>query len=357
MTTAYVTHPRYVEHDIPGHPERPERIQAIWRELDRAGLTARMKRVEPVLASDAQIAAVHTEAYVKLLNWLATQEQAIQFDADTYALPVSAHIARLSAGGVIAAVDAVLRGTADNALAVVRPPGHHALDHRGMGFCLLGNVPIAVRHAQHAHGLKRVLVVDFDVHHGNGTQDMFYQDDSVLVISTHQFPFYPGSGSVYETGDGGGLGYTINVPTRAGMGDKTYRAIFQRIVWPAARRFQPELIVVSAGFDAHWKDPLAMINLSLTGYAYLTHELICMAEQLCGGRIVFALEGGYDAQVLAHGVRNIAHALLGDDDVSDPFGFHNIPSGEPDATALITQVLKIHDLLTDDDDNEDAQGA
>jgi acetoin utilization deacetylase AcuC-like enzyme len=355
MTTAYVTHPRYVEHDIPGHPERPERIQAIWQELERAGLTARMKRFEPVLASDAQIAAVHTEAYVKLLNWLATQDQAIQFDADTYALPVSAHIARLSAGGVIAAVDAVMSRKVDNALAVVRPPGHHALDHRGMGFCLLGNVPIGVRHAQTAYGIRRVMVVDFDVHHGNGTQDMFYHDDSVLVLSTHQFPFYPGSGSVYEIGDASGQGYTINVPTRAGMGDKAYRAIFQKIVWRAARRFQPELIVVSAGFDAHWKDPLAMINLSLTGYAYMIHELICMADQLCGGRIVFALEGGYDAQVLAHGVRNIAHALLGDDDVSDPFGIHNIPGGEPDVNGLIAQVLKIHDLLSDED--EDAQGA
>lgn len=349
MTTAYVTHPRYVEHDIPGHPERPERIRAIWRELEQAGLTARMKAIEPQLVTDEQIAAVHTEAYVRLLKWLETQEQAIQFDADTYALPISAYIARLSAGGVIAAIDSIMTGKAHNALAVVRPPGHHALDHRGMGFCLLGNVPIGVRHAQKTYGVKRVMVMDFDVHHGNGTQEMFYHDDSVLFVSTHQFPFYPGSGSVYETGDQQGQGYTINIPTRAGMGDKAYQAIFDEIVWPAARRFSPELIVVSAGFDAHWRDPLAMINLSLTGYAHLTHELICMADQLCGGKIAFVLEGGYDTQVLAHGVRNIAHALLGDDDVSDPMGMYTVPGGEPEVNTLIAQVLKIHDLEHDDD--------
>ncbi len=344
MTTAYVTHPRYVEHDIPGHPERPDRIRAIWRELDSSGLSQRMKRIEAPRLIDDMILTVHTESYLRLLNWLPTQEQAVQFDADTYALPVSAEIARLSAGGVVAAVDAVLSGQADNALAAIRPPGHHALTYRGMGFCLLGNVAIGVRYAQLVYDVQRVMIVDFDVHHGNGTQEMFYNDPNVLFISTHQAPFYPGSGSLDECGVGNGMGSTINIPLRAGHGDASYNTIYQQIVWPAARRFKPELIMVSAGFDAHWKDPLASMYLSLEGYSLLTHELCRMADELCDGRIVFALEGGYDIGVIAHGVRNIAHVLLGDDEVSDPYGKRTPLGGEPDVTPLVEQIRKLHGL-------------
>jgi len=344
MTTAYVTHPRYVEHDIPGHPERPDRIRAVWRELDSSGLSQRMKRIEAPRLIDDMILTVHTNSYLHLLNWLPTQSQAIQFDSDTYALPVTAEIARLSAGGVVAAVDAVLSGQADNALAAVRPPGHHALTYRGMGFCILGNVPIGVRYAQLVYDVKRVMIVDFDVHHGNGTQEMFYDDPDVLFISTHQSPFYPGSGLIDERGADKGLGSTINIPLRAGHGDASYKKIYQQIVWPAARRFKPELIMVSAGFDAHWKDPLASMYLSLEGYSLLTHELCRMADELCHGRIVFTLEGGYDTGVIAHGVRNIAHTLLGDDEVSDPYGKRDPSGGEPDIMPLIEQIRKLHGL-------------
>lgn len=342
MTTVYVTHPRYIEHEIPGHPEHAGRIRSVWQKLEAAGILNRLKIVEPQPVTDDLLLTVHTEQHVSILNWIPTQEKIVQFDADTYALPVSAEVARLSAGGVVAAVDAVLSGEADNAFAAVRPPGHHALAERGMGFCLLGNVPLAVKHAQRKFGLQRVLIVDYDVHHGNGTQDMFYEDDSVLFISTHQSPFYPGTGALNEIGLGKGYGCTINIPLVAGNGDKNYARVYDEILWRAARRFRPELIVVSAGFDAHWTDPLAMMRLSLIGYAHLTRELIAMAEELCGGKIVFAMEGGYDVNTLGYGWVNIAHALLGDDEITDPLGLRG--GIEPDIMPLIARLRDIHSL-------------
>lgn len=344
MTIAYVTHPLYVDHDFPNHPEHAGRIRAVWREIEHSGLAARLLKLTPDEVSDEQILAVHSREYVGLLNWLPLQERSINLDPDTYALPESAEIARLSAGGVVLAVDAVLGGQASRAMACVRPPGHHALIERGMGFCLLGNVPIAVRHAQKKYGVERVMIVDYDVHHGNGTQDMFYHDESVLFISTHQYPFYPGTGGARETGAERGVGSTLNIPLPPGVGDAGFKAIYEQVVWPAAQRFKPELIVVSAGFDAHWRDPLAQLRLSLNGYDYLTRELIRMADSLCGGRIVFAMEGGYDLEVLSHGWRNVAHALLGEQQISDPLG---LATGlEPDISPLIAQLRGLHGLAT-----------
>jgi acetoin utilization deacetylase AcuC-like enzyme len=342
MTTVYCTHSRYTEHDLSGHPEHAGRIRAVWQAIEDAGLTARMTQIEPTPVDDELIATVHTAEYVAMLNWMTRQKRMIQFDPDTYALPVSADVARLSAGGVVAAVDHVLSGRAHNALSAVRPPGHHALAERGMGFCLLGNVPIAARYAQMQYNIERVMIVDFDVHHGNGTQDMFYGDDSVLFISTHQFPFYPGSGAIDEVGFGRGKGYTINIPLVAGHGDSSFAAIYEHVLWPAARRFQPGLILVSSGFDAHWNDPLAMMRLSLTGYAHLTRELIRMAEELCEGKIVFAMEGGYNLDALGYGMCNIAHALLGDEDVADPLGRRQ--GVEPEIMPLIDRLRQLHNL-------------
>ena len=314
----------------------------MWQLMDKTGLASQMKQIKPQPVTDDQILSVHHPEYLDLLNQLSHMDKGIRFDADTYAFPESPHSARLSAGGVCLAVDEVMTQNADNALAVVRPPGHHAIPPRAMGFCLLGNIAIAARHAQQAHNIERVMIVDFDVHHGNGTQDMFYDDDSVLFISTHQSPFYPGTGAINEIGSGEGKGYTINIPLNAGHGDKNYARIFQQIIWLAARRFKPELILVSAGFDAHWVDPLALMALSLTGYAYITRELIRMADELCEGKIVFVMEGGYDLQALSYGMKNIAHALLRQDEISDPLGLHE--ETEPDVATLIDRVQKLHNL-------------
>lgn len=344
MTTAYVTHPRYPEHHLPGHPEHAGRIRAVWERLDSLGLSSRMLRLEASMVDENLILSVHTAEYLKVLRWVDETQQRVYLDPDTYALATSYAIARLSAGGVVTAADAVLSGQADNGLAAVRPPGHHAMPGRAMGFCLLGNIAIAARYAQQQYGLRRVMIVDYDVHHGNGTQAMFYDDASVLLISSHQYPYYPGSGAITDSGQNQGKGFTVNIPLSAGHGDASYARLFEEVVWPAARRFDPELILVSAGFDAHWSDPLAGMRLSLSGYAHLSRELIRMAHQFCGGKIVFVLEGGYNLEALGYGMANVAAALLGDDSVSDPMGPPTPLPREVDVELLIARLRQIHEL-------------
>ncbi len=345
MTTAYVTHSRYTEHHLAGHPEHAGRIRAVWAELDKAGLTERMNKIEASPVDEQWISTVHTPKYLELLHWVDQHppQGVHHLDPDTYAGATTFEIAKLSAGGVVQAVDEVLSGKAKNALAAVRPPGHHAMPEHAMGFCLLGNVPIATRYAQRKFSIERVMIVDFDVHHGNGTEAMLYDDPTTLFISSHQYPFYPGTGATSDTGIGNGTGYTINIPLEAGHGDKSYADFYEQIIWPAAERFQPELIIVSAGFDAHWLDPIAGMRLSLNGYAHLTRELIRMADKLCGGKIVFAMEGGYNLDALSHGIVNVAHALLGDDNISDPLGAPK-DTNEPDIKPLIRQLKSIHGL-------------
>lgn len=343
MTTAYLTHERFIEHDFPNHPEHAGRIQAIWQQLEAQGLQDRMLRMKPEPATDEQILAAHSRAHLERLEHIAGQDRTVRIDADTYALPVSLEIARLAAGAVIGAVDALALERAQNAMAIVRPPGHHATPDWQMGFCLLNNIAIAARHAQSAHGFKRPLIIDFDVHHGNGTQDIFYADPSVMFISIHQSPLYPGSGAVNETGKGAGQAATLNVPLPAGCGDETYRRVFADVVAPAARRFAPDLLLVSAGFDAHWADPLAGMRLSLAGYDQMARDCLRLAEELCAGRIVYVMEGGYDLVALAHGWSNIARALLGIDALSDPYG-DDPGQQEADAEAIIDAARQIHKL-------------
>jgi acetoin utilization deacetylase AcuC-like enzyme len=224
----------------------------------------------------------------------------------------------------------------------VRPPGHHAMPGHGMGFCLFGNVAIAAQAARVDRGIDRVLIVDFDVHHGNGTQAMVEEDSAVCFISTHQYPYYPGTGAAREIGIGPGEGTVVNMPLSAGAGDKVFQQLYQQVVIPFARRFEPDLILVSAGFDAHWDDPLASLGLSLGGYAWIVQTLNSLAQELCDGRIVFTLEGGYHLQVLSHGILNTFHALLGDEIVEDPLG----PARwtEPDASDYVASLRQLHGL-------------
>jgi acetoin utilization deacetylase AcuC-like enzyme len=343
MTTIYATHPRYIEHDLPGHPESADRIRAVWRGLDESGLSARMQPLHVQALDPEAVLTVHTAAHLELLRRVSAAPQMTHLDPDTYAGPDALTIALLSAGGVVAAVDAVLTERATNGLAAVRPPGHHAMAARGMGFCLLGNVAIATRHAQVRYGIDRVMIVDYDVHHGNGTEAMFYDDPSVLYVSAHQYPFYPGSGASDDIGVGPGEGYTINIPLPAGSGDANYATVFERIVWPAAERFRPQLILVSVGFDAYWADPLAAMRLSLAGYSHLAAEVIRMAQRFCDGKVVFALEGGYNMDALRYGVSNVARLLLGDPPV-DPPGTRPPPRPEPDIAALIARLQVVHGL-------------
>jgi acetoin utilization deacetylase AcuC-like enzyme len=349
MTTVYTTHLRFPEHDLPAHPEHAGRIRAVWRALDDAGLTTRMQPLPIEMATDAQILAVHTPQYLDLFRKLSTLTTTARLDSDTYVTPTSGELARYAAGAVISGVDALLRGYASNALAAVRPPGHHAEPAMGMGFCLLGNVGIGARHAQRAYGVGKVLIVDYDVHHGNGTEAMFYDDPSILFISLHQGkngfggPFYPGTGAIHDIGTDKGLGANINIPLPPGHGDDSYAALFEQVVVPAARRFKPELILVSAGFDAHWLDPLAGIKLSLIGYGALTSTLITLANELCGGRIAFVMEGGYNLEALSNGVANIARLLLGDTEIADPLGLPSRTEAR-DIAPIIAQLRTIHKL-------------
>ena len=303
--TGLVYHPDYLLHDTgPDHPERPNRLRAIIAGLETSGLMESLLRIEPRPAADRWITTVHTPAY---LGWLeaASKQAPIQLDPDTKLAPESLRVAKLAAGGVLAAVDAVVAGRARNAFATVRPPGHHALPSRAMGFCLLNSVAIAARYAQQKHGLKRVLIVDWDVHHGNGTQAMFYDDPSVLYFSTHQNPYYPYTGQAKEMGVGAGEGTTVNVPLVAGSGDTEIVEAFRNKLVPAADKFKPNFVLISAGFDAHRDDPLAGLGVTAEGYGSLTQIVIEIARRHASGRIVSALEGGYRLEALSESV--VAH--------------------------------------------------
>lgn len=311
--TGFVYHPDYLQHDMGyGHPESPGRLQAIVSHLASTGLSTRLSQIEPIPASDEWITTVHTPSYVQTLKDHAPTTGRVSLDPDTSMSAGSLPAAYLAAGGAMAGVDAIVEGRVHNVFCAVRPPGHHAERDRSMGFCLFNNVAIAAKYAQQRHGLKRVLIVDWDVHHGNGTQHAFYADPSVLFFSTHQHPYYPGTGRSDEAGDGAGEGATINVPMASGQGDEEYREVFQRVLVPAADSFRPDFIIISAGFDAHRDDPLAGMGLTEVGYADLTGIVSDIARRHCQGRILSSLEGGYNLRALASSVERHLLVLMED---------------------------------------------
>lgn len=342
MTTAFFTDTRFAHHTLPGHPEHAGRLTAIQKKLEESGIVQNFTLIDPREATPDEIQRVHTTEYLDVLQWIASQERTVGLDPDTYVLPESYELARIAVGGLLNIVDAVMEKRVDNGYAAIRPPGHHATPTRGMGFCLLNNIAIAARYAQAKFDLKRVAIVDFDVHHGNGTQDAFYEDPSVYFISSHQSPLYPGSGSLLEIGSGAGHGFTMNIPLPAGAGDAAFEPLYQRLVLPALARFQPELMFISAGFDAHWRDPLANLQLSLPMFANMTRWLIQTAQVLCEGRIIFVTEGGYDLEVLSHANLNVGYALLGQDSVQDPIG--KAKQNPPLDNDLLEQLLNRHEL-------------
>jgi acetoin utilization deacetylase AcuC-like enzyme len=343
VTTIFATHPRYADHDYPGHPENADRIRAVWRGLDESGLIARMRSLEVEAVDTDWVLTVHSAVYLDLLRRVSATSRTTFLDPDTYAGSDALTIALLSAGGAVGVVEGILSGSAGNGLAAIRPPGHHAMPGRAMGFCLLGNVAIAARFAQRQYGIKRILIVDYDVHHGNGTEAMFYDDPTVLYVSTHQYPFYPATGAGTDIGVGRGEGRTVNIPLPAGSGDANYATVFEQIVWPSAERFQPQLILVSVGFDAYREDPLAGMRLTLSGYSHLASEVIRMAQRFCDGKVAFLLEGGYNLDALCHGVSNVARLLLGDPP-TDPLGPSSDTRPDPDIAGLVAQLRQLHQL-------------
>jgi len=341
-SVGYVYDPLYLEHGAPGHPETPARLQAIMSHLETSGLLAELVEIEARDASTADLELVHSHELIARVRG-AAEEGGGWLDLDTYVVPRSYDAALRSAGGVLAAVDAVLDGAVGSAFCLVRPPGHHATPTKAMGFCLFNNVSIAAAHALSRRGLERVAIVDFDVHHGNGTQDAFYADPRVLYFSTHQYPFYPGSGYWADTGEGPGEGTTVNVPLPRGCGDSEYLRAYREVCAPVVRRFRPQLLLVSAGFDAHFADPLAQMLLSTRGYYEIATLLRDLAGELCEGRIVYVLEGGYDPTALAWSVRACIDALLGNPFAEDPHGAGPRVPG-PNIDVVLEAVKRAHGL-------------
>ncbi|MER2600319.1 MAG: histone deacetylase [Caldilineales bacterium] len=338
MTTAYCYDPFNLRHHRDGHPENHGRLANTWALLQADGILHSLLAVPSAAASDEQLLRVHGPRHLAAVAQAAARCE--HLDPDTYTVVDSEQAARLAAGGLMAVQAAVLRGEASNGFALVRPPGHHATPQHAMGFCLYNHVALAARAAQAEHGVQRVLIVDFDVHHGNGTQDAFYSDDSVLFFSTHQYPYYPGTGGLHDSGSGSGRGSTVNVPLPAGAGDAAYAAAFDTILAPLAQRFRPELVLVSAGYDAHWDDPLASMRLSISGYAALVTRLLALADALCQGRIVFTLEGGYQLEVLAHALLTTLRQLNGQPNpLSDPLGAS--PRPERDVAEVLARVRQV----------------
>jgi acetoin utilization deacetylase AcuC-like enzyme len=294
MTTLLYTHPACLDHDPGGHhPESPARLQAVLQALEAPQFAGIERREAPEADLD-DIARVHPRRFVEALLAAVPTSGHVGIDADTVMSPGSGRAALRAAGAVVAAVDAVAAGEADNAFCAVRPPGHHAEPRRAMGFCLFNNVAIGALRARQAHGLARVAVIDFDVHHGNGTQACFHDDASLFYASTHQSPFYPGTGARGETG----VGNIVNAPLPAMAGSREFHLAFEREILPALDSFRPEMVLISAGFDAHRRDPLAQLMLDEADYVWVTERLLAVARTHAEGRVVSTLEGGYDLAAL-----------------------------------------------------------
>jgi acetoin utilization deacetylase AcuC-like enzyme len=342
MSAGYVYNPVYLKHDTGQHVEVAARLEAIISHLEKTGLTSQLTLIEPRPATVDEIALVHRRDYIKEIEETARRGGG-WLDPDTVMSAGSYEAALYAAGGLIRAVEAVMGGKVDGAFALVRPPGHHATAGQAKGFCLFNNIAIAAKYALTEYKLERLLIIDFDVHHGNGTQEAFYDNPQVMYISTHQYPFYPGTGSIEETGSGAAEGTNINIPLPAGCGDAEYLKVFEQIITPAAQRFNPQLILVSAGYDGHRADPLAMMELTVAGFGQMTGVIKGLADELCGGHLAFTLEGGYDHNALAASVKATFDTLLGNS-VEDPLGQPPHSSGKADIDRLLGAVKEIHKL-------------
>jgi acetoin utilization deacetylase AcuC-like enzyme len=310
MGVGIVKHEIYLEHVMDDyHPECPERLRHVYAMLDEMGGEG-LVLVKPRMATHEEIALIHEPSYVDVVA--STKGRAhTRLDPDTSTSPKSYEAALMAAGGVLNLLEAVERSEVDSGFALVRPPGHHAERSRAMGFCLFNNIAIGARYLQRNYGTKKILIVDFDLHHGNGTQHSFYSDPGVLYFSVHQYPYYPGTGGLRETGEGEGKGYTVNVPLSYGMGDDEYEYIFRDLLVPLADGFKPEIVLVSAGFDTYYNDPLGGMTVTEKGFATMTRILLDIAGRQSKGKIAFALEGGYDVKGLASSVKAVIRELKG----------------------------------------------
>ena len=334
MGTGVVFTEEFKKHDTgKGHRESAMRVDAVSRALVDSSLAGKLEPLAPRPAEREEILLVHWDRFYEEVSKSADRDKTF-LDADTVASSDTSMVAHLAAGAALVGVEAVLGGKVQNAFAFSRPPGHHVKPDKAMGFCVFNNVAIAVKYAQQRFQLKRILVIDFDVHHGNGTQKVFYTSPEVLYVSTHQSPHYPGSGAAGEVGRDEGEGFTVNVPMPSGMGDAEYLRVFSDIVVPVGQEFAPELVLVSAGFDAHRDDPLGGMNVTREGYAAMTDEILRLARSKCAGRAVFVLEGGYHLGALESSIVSVLAAMSG--------GRPSIDYPDDAAAELVREIRKAH---------------
>ncbi|HIE16948.1 MAG TPA: histone deacetylase [Dehalococcoidia bacterium] len=343
MRVGLVYHPVYLEHDTGSHVENAQRLIVTMSHLEENQLKDRLVLLSPRQATIEELSKVHAPEYIARIHKQA-EGGGGWLDADTVISPRSYEAAIYAAGGALTAVDAVMNREVDTAFALVRPPGHHATCWQAMGFCLFNNIAVAAKYALANFHIRRILIVDFDVHHGNGTQDTFYTDSNVLYFSVHEYPLYPGTGSIDETGARGGEGFTVNVPLLAGCGDDEYQEVFEDVLAPIAQRFEPQLIMVSAGYDAHWADSLALMQMSVTGFARLVQILKTLADLLCQGRLLFTLEGGYHLQALPLSIAATLDTLRGNREIADPLGKQQSKSRTTNFDNFIRMVRSVHKL-------------
>jgi len=350
MTTAFIYDDIFLAHITPrNHPESPARLRAVMRLLQERGLLDHpdLVRLAPRLATDDELAAVHTRAHIATIDAAAstaTTGRPKKIDPDTIVGPRSAEVARMAAGAAMVAVDAVMTGTTQTAFALVRPPGHHAEPNIAMGFCLFNNVAVAARYAQQRYGIKKVLIADYDVHHGNGTQAIFYDDPTVAYFSTHQAPLFPGTGAYDEIGTDEARFTNCNAPVPAQTTFDVYDRIFREVLYPFVDRFRPELILLSAGYDTHWRDPLATILLDVAGQTMLTRYVQDLANTFCKGKLVAVLEGGYDVEALAESVAASLGLFLGDFEIHDTVGDAPNPGFRWNADAIVEYLREKQEL-------------
>ena len=308
--TGIVKDNRFLQHSAGfANPESPERLAAIYEMLDNPLMAWKFTHIDAREASHKEIETIHSPSYVEFIASTAGK-RSVYLDPDTATSPETYEIAKLAVGGVCNAIDGVMNGTVDNSFALVRPPGHHAEKDTAAGFCVFNNIAIGAMHAIQKYNLKRILIIDWDLHHGNGTQHSFYGDQRVLYFSTHQYPYYPGTGSLQETGRGQGEYYTINVPLSTGAGDAEFVKIFRKILQPVAMEFKPELVLLSAGFDTYFQDPLGGMRVTPDGFAAMTRILLNIADACCHGRFVAVLEGGYHVAGLTKSVKAVLEEML-----------------------------------------------
>lgn len=343
MSTAFFLQPDHARHAQPGHPERPARLAALAEHLQQTALWDALTHLSAEPATREQTLLVHTPDYLERLE-TAVAYGGAQLDPDTYTTAASCEVALEGLGGLLAVTQYVLDGNSRNGFAAVRPPGHHAVPNDAMGFCLFSNVAIAARWAQQHYGLKHIAIVDFDVHHGNGTQAAFYDDPDVLFISLHQQLLYPQSGHAFEYGNGSATGTTVNIPLPARTGDAGYAAAFETLVLPLLHQFRPEALFVSAGYDAHWLDPLSDMHVTVSGFADMMTALQACADACCEGRLIAALEGGYHTEALAHSVAaSLARLLDSKATVNDPLGIS--PHPDTDVSGRLADLAVYHNAF------------